>query len=421
MDEVSIHQGTAKMGKMTFTRSPTRAELEAMRAKANAKAAAEAKRLSDAVTKAVADAEAQRLAKAAAEAKQRDALHPVDAFGINERFFAVNIVWHEWSNGTTHVEAITTGFVPKDREGFADIKACVDATLEFHAEHGERYSKFYVYEGDKRIGSGFFDSNVTAADIPYLFAALAARGFEGHVAYVKPRTGSLLLDDSILAKLAPIVEDVASFENVEAAGFFENFEPGAVTGLIDGTANVRGNETQLSVLNSAVSTFRAAYLMPAFGSEPFSMGLRHGYDAASPVEYLRFDANEKLPDRFAALWHAERDRYRTILASCPARNFLVYDIRDTTEGPMAIYQMRGDFPHTFHNIGEAVASDGEGGGFVATAHGSFLDDPPSAETLAFISCRLAATGRWLVLVPHQYDFVTPEIHALMSGTEICAE
>jgi hypothetical protein len=39
----------------------------------------------------------------------------------------------------------------------------------------------------------------------------------------------------------------------------------------------------------------------------------------------------------------------------------------------------------------------------------------------FIFARLASTGRWLVLVPNQYDFGPPEIHALMSGATLESE
>jgi hypothetical protein len=92
------------------------------------------------------------------------------------------------------------------------------------------------------------------------------------------------------------------------------------------------------------------------------------------------------------LWHAERDRYRTILASCPARNFVVYDVRYKSDGPTNICEMRGEAPFKYHKVGEAAADDGEGGGFVAVADGIF-DNPPSPSSLAFIACRLAATGR----------------------------
>ncbi|QWG18713.1 hypothetical protein KMZ68_02100 [Bradyrhizobium sediminis] len=349
---------------MRFVRPPTAREKEAMRSKAKAKAAKEAQRLADAAKKAVADAEADAKAKAEAEAMARDVHYPANPFGLGQRFRAVNLVWREWASGATHVEAIATGFEAPDREGHAEVTERVEATLAFQAEHGQRFSKFFVNKDGERIGSGFFDSNVTAADIPYLFAKLAARGFEGHVAYSDPDTGALSLD---------------------------GYPP---VGLP----------------------------MPAFEGESFSLELDHGHDAASPTEYLRFEANEQLPDGFAVMWHAERDRYAKILASCKPRNFLIYDVRAKADCPMAIYEMRGEhLPFKFAKVGEAVASDGEGGGFVATAHGSFFDDTPSAETLAFISCRLAASGRWLVLVPHQYDFVTPEVYALMSGTTIHAE
>jgi hypothetical protein len=125
--------------------------------------------------------------------------------------------------------------------------------------------------------------------------------------------------------------------------------------------------------------------MPTFGGEPHSLAL-HGFDAAIPIEYLRFEANEKMPDCFAAMWHTECERYWTILASCKPRNFLVYDVHDKTEGPMAIYEMRGEWPFKYAKVAEAVADDGEGGGFAATCHGCFFDDTPSAETLAFIEC-----------------------------------
>jgi hypothetical protein len=115
-----------------------------------------------------------------------DQIRSLQTRTVNQRQRAVNLAWREWATDAIHVESITTGFVPDDREGFALISACVGATLAFHAERGERFSEFYVYQGDKRSGSGFFDSNVTAADIPYLFAALAARGFDGHVASSDP-------------------------------------------------------------------------------------------------------------------------------------------------------------------------------------------------------------------------------------------
>jgi hypothetical protein len=343
---------------MKFVRPPTAREKEAVRARAKAKATKEAQRLADAAKKAVAHAEAS----AKSEATAHDAQYPVSPFGLGKRFRAANLVWREWASGATHVEAIATGFEVPDPKGFAEIKVCVDETLAFHAEHGQRFAKFIVYEGDKRIGSGFFDADVTATDIPYLFAKLKSGGRDGYVAYNDPDTGSLSLDD---------------------------YSPVALP-------------------------------IPAFGDEPFSLAL-HGFDAASPIEYLRFEASEKMPDGFAAMWHAERERYRTILASCKPRNFLVYDVHDETEGPMAVYEIRGEFPYTFAKIGETVASDGEGGGFVATCHGRFFDDTPSAETLAFISARLASTGRWLVLVPNQYDFGPPEIHALMSGATLESE
>jgi hypothetical protein len=376
MGGVPLNERIAPMGmKFSYVRAPTLREKEALRARSKAKAAKEAERLAAALALAASASatasvaafakEAERLAaaskKAVADADAAKATAEAQAFGLNERWRAVNLTWREWASGATHVEAIATGFVPD--KGFADIKARVDETLTFHSETGQRYSKFFANKDGERIGSGFFDSDVTATDIPYLFAALAAHGFEGHVAYRDPHTGSLSLD---------------------------HYPP------VD-------------------------HPMPAFGDASFSLPLRHRHDTASSVEYLRFEAKEQLPNHFAAMWHAERERYRTIWASCKPRNFLVYDVLHKTESPMEVYEMRGEFPFKFGKVAEAVASDGKGGGFVANTHGSFFDDPPSPEVLAFISCRLAATGRWIVLVPHQNDSVTPEVHALMSGMTVHGE
>jgi hypothetical protein len=404
--------------KLKFVRAPTPRELAALRARGTAKAAKDAQRLADAAAKAVADAEAKAKANAAAEAEAQDAQHPPVLFGQGQRFRTANLVWREWASGATHVAAIATGYEVADRKGFAEIKACVDATLELHRTTGERASRFFVSKDEERIGSGYFDSEVTASDIAFLFAKLAANGFEGHVAYTDP-DDALLLDDSILAKLKPIVDDALAFENVDAGGvmsLIEGLEPGDLAAVIDGDGLTSTNEGKLSVINTVVESFRAAYPMPAFGDESLCLPIQHNGSGAD--EFIRFDAGEQLPPRFAALWHAERDRYQTILASCKPRNFLVYDVLCKTDRPTEVFEMRGEFPFKFAKVAEAVADDGEGGGFVASGHGSFFDDPPTPEVLAFVCCRLSATGRWLCLCPHQMEFVTPEVHALMSGTTI---
>jgi hypothetical protein len=377
--------------KMSFVRKPTPREKEAMRARAAAKAKREAQRLEAAAKRALAAAEAEAKVKTDAEA---NAHPPVPVFGVNQPFRALNITWREYETSAIHVESIMTGFEVPNRKGFADIKAAVDDNLEFHATCGDHFSKFFVQNSDdKRIGGGFFNPNITAPDIAYLFAALQARGFAAHVAWTDP-DDAVDVEDYTSAAISPIVEEVlaASFESAESP------------------------EARDSIADEAFEAFNAAFPMPAYDGEPLCLPIQHGFSANAPCEFLRFEAGEQLPQRFAAMWHAERDRYREILASCPARTFIIYDLRDRREGPMDIYRMTGEFPYTFTKVDEGTDEDGFG--YDWSCHGSFFDDAPSAETLAFISCRLAAQGRWMVLVPHTDDFATPEGHARMTGTTL---
>lgn len=74
----------------------------------------------------------------------------------------------------------------------------------------------------------------------------------------------------------------------------------------------------------------------------------------------------------------------------------------------------GKHPYLFAETGQMDEGNEYAGGFNWTCNASF-DEPPCAETLAFIECRLASDGPWMVHVPHQHEFVPEGIINLISG------
>lgn len=329
----------------------------------------------------------------------------VPAFGNGQRFRALNIEWRE-RDGTVHTETVMTGFeIPKDhRAGFWESLDSINDTLAYHTKTGQRFAKFFVNDKDgARVGAGFFEPNVTTADISYLLAKLAMSGFAGQVAWTATED-ALDLDGYTIAELE--AASASEFEAVTASQVLEQLPPGVLADLIDGAACLDGDK--LAFLKTAIDGLKP---MPKFGDAPLCIEVQHG-DAR---EYLRFEAGEQLPQRFAAMWHARRDDYAAVLSVCKPRNFIVYDVRDKRSEPTDVFEMRGEYPYTFAKIGGASSDDDDGGGFAWKCHGSFDDETPSAEVLAFIECRLAATGRWPVLIPHQFDFVPDAIFNLMNG------
>ncbi|MET4021473.1 hypothetical protein [Bradyrhizobium sp. S3.2.12] len=290
---------------------------------------------------------------------ETEATSTIPEYGYNRPHRVRNITFVD-DCGDVWTESVVTGWkVPKNCEaGFWATKRINDAILTHHADTGDRHSKFYVNDDTGRIAHGYFESNVEPEDIDYLFAKIGARwGLVGELARYHPEADAL---------------DLSTYGSTDSP-------------------------------------------MPAFGDQPWCIGLYRGFYDEAPVDYLRFAAGEQLPQPFAAFWHARRDVHRRVVKEAKPTNFLIYDVKKTAEGPMGIYRMSGEFPFTYEKVAEAHADDGKGGSYERVAHGSFFDEGPSPELLAFVDCRLAARGQWMVLVPHEDEFVSPAVADLMAG------
>ena len=132
-------------------------------------------------------------------------------------------------------------------------------------------------------------------------------------------------------------------------------------------------------------------------------------------EYLCLRAGETLPQHFAGMFYAKRDAFRKVLSECQPKHFCIFSVRSKSEYPTPMWELRPD--NHFWKIGEVA--DESGGGYYPIARGSF-DETPSAGTLAYIACRLAADQRWLVLAPTEKDRFSTETLALMNNFDPAA-
>lgn len=113
------------------------------------------------------------------------------------------------------------------------------------------------------------------------------------------------------------------------------------------------------------------------------------------TESLHVAPHAKLPQFFAGMFYAKRRDYERVLTAHRPHTFLVYNLASRSEKPTKIYELSRD--RKYQVIGEIADGDNNASGFVAEAHGTF-GRTPTANELAWLACKLAATGRWLALV-----------------------
>ncbi len=295
-------------------------------------------------------------------------------FGAGHAWKAVNFRWREWATRQDRIIALATGM---------EVPATVEACKHWHAEQkhaavvagyyestGQRLSDFYVCQGGKRIGHGFFPPNVTLDDVPYFFQRLRAQGLEGVLAY----------------------------ESYDEDEFFGNI-PWTACALI---AKFDPNEASPMPACEHGMTISFAHMEYD----------QHGKLRDNPLrECLTLLPGETMPQHFAGMYWAKLAMYRKVLAACKPEAFRIYNVRYTMKEPTPLWEMRDDGHYW---CVDTVADGDDGGGYYTEAHGCF-DELPTAEQLAHIACRLAAQSRWVVLVPHARDRVSEEIRALMSS------
>jgi hypothetical protein len=285
-------------------------------------------------------------------------------FGYDRAFKAIDISWREYE-GAVHTVAMVTGeTIPEDHRSF--YSAARKEILEFvgsNTASGRGIPReFFVLRDGARIGRGFFPAAVEAEDIVHFITKMK----------------SMELD----AAVRRIPQD------------------------------------KCVPLDPYPATTRA---MPAFNG-PTTLKMRWKYFATDEVEEFSISPGAVMPQIYAGMFFAQRAAYEKILNAITARAFMIYDLDHSCEEPTQMFEARGDGNLKLDPIGEI---DAGGGGFEPIARGNFdfTRGTPKfprvgipAETLAHISTRLAAEGRWLTLVPHEDDFLSDEIAALCSST-----
>ncbi|MDA9532816.1 hypothetical protein [Bradyrhizobium sp. CCBAU 25338] len=149
--------------------------------------------------------------------------------------------------------------------------------------------------------------------------------------------------------------------------------------------------------------------MPGAGRRGIELHLE--YFDSGETEILHVAPLAKLPQFFAGMFYAKRRDYERVLAAHRPRTFMVYSLASRSEKPTEIYELGRD--RKYHVIGEIADGDDNSSGFVAESHGVF-GRTPTANELAWLACKLAATGRWLALVKRADEDLDADTVLLMS-------
>ncbi|MCK1494454.1 hypothetical protein IVB14_29610 [Bradyrhizobium sp. 180] len=149
--------------------------------------------------------------------------------------------------------------------------------------------------------------------------------------------------------------------------------------------------------------------MPGAGRRGIELHLEHC--ESGEREILRVAPHAKLPQFFAGMFYAKRRDYERVLTAHRPRTFMVYNLASRSEKPTKIYELGED--RKYHSIGEIADGDDNSSGFVAVAHGVF-GRTPTANELAWLACKLAATGCWLALIKRADEDLDADTVLLMS-------
>ncbi|QWG17851.1 hypothetical protein KMZ68_23340 [Bradyrhizobium sediminis] len=297
-------------------------------------------------------------------------------FGAGRVWKAIDCKWREFSGGREHIIPLATGMeVPAKPESvkyFYAMQKQVESVAKYYAMTGQTLSQFYVYKGEVAIGDGFFHRDVTLDDVPYFFTKLKAQGLDGYL---------------------------------HCDFYSEEDHKWNIPNLMSGLLLHFDTED--------------ARLIPAV-AQSFDLNFRHwerdvdGSLIGNPMrQYLSLRLGETMPQHFATMFYAKRAMYAKVLATgFRPEVFRIYNVRNKMKEPTPIWEIRSD--NRYWIVGEIVDGEDGVGGYYTEADGVF-DYTPSATTLAHLACRLAAQGRWMALVPHERDNVSPDTLRLISS------
>lgn len=298
--------------------------------------------------------------------------------GWGKGFVSFDFKWREFASRKEHVIGLASGMEVPDKfvRYFWDRHKHVTATAKYLALTGQSASDFWVYKDGKLIGRGFLPPRVALQEIAYFFVALKrVSGCDGYLGWYP--SGRKWVDED------------APYRNPLFDLFAEESRP--------------------------MPTAKNTWLDVSFAHMERDGG---GKLLDEPQrEHLSIRPGDTMPQEYAAMFYARRAAYERVLAECSPQCFRVYNANFTCDGPTPIWEVRAD--GCYWQIGEIV-DPVSNRGYFAEGHGLF-DRTPSASKLAFLSCKLAARDRWLVLVPSERDKFSADVLALMAGLDNGAE
>jgi hypothetical protein len=279
------------------------------------------------------------------------------AFGKGQAWKALNFFWRDTA-GKDHVIALATGANVIDVESvkFWWAKQKEVATFATYcAATGQDIGRFFVRSADRKthVGAGVFPAGSTPDDVTHFFTALHKRGLDGMI----------------------IPETYGDVGMPELPFYFP----------------------------------ASGMQMPGTGRRGIDLRLKHF--ESGKTENLQVAPHAKLPAFYAGMFYAKRRDYERVLASHRPYTFMVHSLAHRSAKPTEIYELGHD--HKYHTIGEITDGDDNVGGFIAEAHGT-VGRTPTANELAWVACKLAATGRWLALVKSADEDLDADTVLLMS-------